>query len=130
MPRSAAALFSYSAPPALVFRLAGSGQISPLPLGLSWSARYADGSSKDHSARTLAKKHLSFWTTRAHVKAISQVRTAIRNEQTDTAALCGDAAKRIAFLEKFRVAWDKCFPKKTLSDGDMAFAADMLAYTA
>ncbi|MDR3228315.1 MAG: hypothetical protein LBT53_02720 [Puniceicoccales bacterium] len=91
----------------------------------------ADGASKDHPARRLAKQHLSFWAGQSHVKALTQTLCAtIRAEQADTAALCADTAKRAAFSAKFREAWAKRYSGKKLSDGDIAFAEAMLAYTA
>jgi hypothetical protein len=91
----------------------------------------ADGSTKDHPARALAGAHLGFFTSGRHVKALAQtLSAAVRAEKADTAALLADPAARAAFMERFRAAWAKRFPKKKLSAGDMEFAAALLAFTA
>jgi hypothetical protein len=91
----------------------------------------ADGSSKDHPARALAKKHLSFWTKQERVKNIAKILTAtIRAQKADTATLCADPEKRTAFLQKLRENWLEKFPKDTLSEGEVAFANGLLAFSA
>ncbi|MDR1497544.1 MAG: hypothetical protein LBS59_03915 [Puniceicoccales bacterium] len=91
----------------------------------------ADGSTKDHPARKLASAHLGFFTSGRHVKDLVQtLATSIRTEKANTASLLSDPQARAVFMERFRAAWTKRFPKKKLTSGDMRFVAAMLAYTA
>lgn len=91
----------------------------------------SDGSSKTHPAAKLARKHLSFFTTQARVKALTRLLAdTIRATKTDTAATAADPARRAAFLERCKAAWTTRTPGGRLTEGELSFLAAMLTFTA
>jgi hypothetical protein len=89
----------------------------------------SDGSSKTHPVKKLARKHLGFFTTQAHVKALTQVLSAtIRAQKIDIATVSADAAKQTALQEAFKAAWKARFPKDSLSGDDLRFVTALLPY--
>ena len=89
----------------------------------------SDGSSKMHPVKKIARRHLGFFTTQSHVKALTQVLSAtIRAEKADINVVPADAVKRAALLEAFKATWKARFPKQTLSGDDLRFAAALLPY--
>ncbi|MDR2863778.1 MAG: hypothetical protein LBV54_07930 [Puniceicoccales bacterium] len=91
----------------------------------------SDGSSKDHPVKKLAREHLSFFTTQAHVKALTQtLSSVVRAQKVDIALAHTDSAKRAALLEAYKITWKVRFPKDSLSERDLRFIAAMLPYVA
>ncbi|MDR0536005.1 MAG: hypothetical protein LBG65_06640 [Puniceicoccales bacterium] len=92
----------------------------------------ADGSSKTHPVRDLARRHLGFFTTQDTVKKLVQTLSAtLRAERASTKALCADEASRAVFLQKCDAAWRRRFPRKPrLGASEIAFLTALIRYVA